>query len=147
PSPLTAFKGINKLAPGSRLIVENGAVRIERWWCFAPEPFDPMPVPQQASEQLLEIYRRAVRRHLISDVPVGLLLSGGIDSGLLLALMMENGSNWRTYSVGFGNAFCDDELTKAAETARVFGIPNQQVQLDESIFNQTLSHIITTIEE
>jgi asparagine synthase (glutamine-hydrolysing) len=147
PSPFTAFKGIKKLAPGSRLIVEDGSVRIERWWRSAPEPFDPMPAPKLAAEQLLEIYRRAIKRHLISDVPVGLLLSGGIDSGLLLALMMENGSNWQTYTVGFGSDFRNDELIKAAETARVFGVPNYPVQLDELSFNQTLSHILTTVEE
>ena len=147
PSPFTAFEGIRKLAPGSRLIIENGAVRIERWWRFEPEPFDPMPTPEQATEQLLDIYHRAIRRHLISDVPIGLFLSGGVDSGLLLGLMKAHGSDWPTYTVGYGCDFQDDELVKAAETARLFGVPNYSVQLDETRFNQSLSHIVASVEE
>ena len=49
-----------------------------------PEPFSRLPSDAEATEELLSIYQRAVRRHLMSDVPVGLLLSGGVDSGLLL---------------------------------------------------------------
>jgi asparagine synthase (glutamine-hydrolysing) len=87
PSPLTLFKGIKKLAPGTMLIFENGSSRLERWYKFRPVPFSVMPTFAQAKEELLEIYKRAVKRHLLSDVPVGLLLSGGMDSGLLLGLM------------------------------------------------------------
>ena len=147
PSPFTAFEGIRKLAPGNRLIIENGAVRVERWWGFEPEPFDPMPTPEQATEQLLDIYHRAIQRHLISDVPLGLLLSGGVDSGLLLGLMREYGRDWPTYTVGYGHDFQDDELVQAAETARIFGVPNCPVQLDEALFNQSLNQIVASVEE
>ncbi len=69
----------------------------------------------------------AVRRQLISDVPVGLLLSGGVDSGLLLALdESATGSSWPTYTVGYGSTFADDELADAAETARIAGIEAHQ---------------------
>ena len=87
PAPLTARKGIRKLAAGTRLVVENGKARVERWWQFTPGPFEHMPSVEEAEEELLALYGRAVKRQLISDVPVGLLLSGGVDSGLLLALM------------------------------------------------------------
>ena len=80
----------------------------------------------EAREELLSIYKAAVRRQLISDVPVGLLLSGGIDSGLLLALMNLNGSSWPTYTVGYGSTFADDELADAAETARMLGSKHTQ---------------------
>ena len=55
-----------------------------------------------------------MKRHLLSDVPVGLLLSGGVDSGLLLALMNLYGKSWRTYTAGYGSVFADDELADAA---------------------------------
>src|ERR1017187_5031935 len=87
PAPLTMFKGVRKLAAGERLVVENGTLKTERWYDFRPRPLSPMPSPGEAAEKLLDIYKRAVKRHLISDVPLGLLLSGGIDSGLLLGLM------------------------------------------------------------
>src|SRR3984893_5284077 len=89
PSPLTIFQGIRKLAAGTMLVLERGECREERWYKFTPAPF---PIPKkeaEAAEELLELYKGAVRRHLLSDVPVGILLSGGLDSGLLLALMNE----------------------------------------------------------
>jgi asparagine synthase (glutamine-hydrolysing) len=76
------------------LIVAKGTSRLERWYTYKPEPFSPMPSAHEAKEELLELYKQAVKRHLLSDVPVGLLLSGGIDSGLLLALMNQWGSSW-----------------------------------------------------
>jgi asparagine synthase (glutamine-hydrolysing) len=147
PSPLTLFKGIGKLAPGTRLIVKDGVARIERWWKFEPVPLDPMPSVNEAEEELLELYKRAVKRQLISDVPVGLLLSGGLDSGLLLALMKQNGKAWRTYTVGFGSRFRDDELSAAAHTAEVLGASNISIELDRETFNTSLSKVIAALEE
>ena len=63
-----------------------------------------------------------MKRHLLSDVPVGLLLSGGVDSGALLALMNLYGQSWRTYTVGYGSSFSDDELKDAADTAARFSV-------------------------
>ena len=97
PSPLTIFKGIRKLAPGTMLILEDGRCREERWYNM-PMPFSGRKEEKQAAEELLELYRGAVKRHLLSDVPVGILLSGGIDSGLLLALMNEQGGPWPAYT-------------------------------------------------
>src|SRR5687768_15791353 len=92
PAPRTLFRGIQKLAPGTMLVVEDGTVRVTRWYNFRPTPFARRQRLGEAAEQLLELYRSALRRHLISDVPVGLLLSGGLDSSLLLALMSREGS-------------------------------------------------------
>ena len=147
PSPLTLFEGIKKLAPGTRLIVENGAARIERWWKFEPIPFDPKPSEEDAENELLELYKRAVKRHLISDAPLGLLLSGGLDSGLLLALMNQNGNSWKTYTIGFGDSYRDDELSAAAQTARSLHASNVSIELDRQTFNATLSHVIASLEE
>ena len=102
------------------LILENGQCREERWYNYMPVPFSGRKEEKQAAEELLELYRGAVKRHLLSDVPVGILLSGGIDSGLLLALMNEQGGPWPAYSVGYGESFEDDELADAAETASDF---------------------------
>ena len=111
PSPLTIFKGIRKLAPGTMLVCEGGRCRTERWYNFTRTPFLDHKSEKQAAEELLELYRAAVRRHLLSDVPVGILLSGGLDSGLLLALMNEHGGSWPAYTIGYGESFEDDELS------------------------------------
>ena len=69
---------------------------------------------RQEQEHLLDLYKRAVNRQLISDVPLGLLLSGGLDSGLLLAMMNLYGDSWKTFTIGFGEGFKNDELRAAA---------------------------------
>lgn len=149
PAPLTLIEGVRKLAPGTCLIADNGSEpRIERWYKFKPVPFDPMPSEKEAAEMLLELYRQAVERQLVSDVPLGLLLSGGLDSGLLLALMRRNGESWRTYTVGYGKeAFADDELADAAYTAKALSSSNTQVKIGHSAFEESLAKIIFFLEE
>ncbi len=102
PSPLTIFDGIRKLAPGTMLVLEDGECREERWYGYTPIPFSSPKEDEEATHELLELYRGAVRRHLLSEVPVGILLSGGLDSGLLLALMNEEGGPWPAYTIGYG---------------------------------------------
>jgi asparagine synthase (glutamine-hydrolysing) len=147
PSPLTIFQGIKKLAAGTMLVVEDGKCREERWYNFTPEPFDSRMDDREATEQLTELYRGAVKRHLLADVPVGILLSGGMDSGLLLALMNEHGRDWPAYTIGYGNSFADDELVDAAETSALLCARHNQVRLDQEEFEKALPNIIRYLEE
>ena len=147
PSPLTLFQGIRKLAPGTMLVLEGGKYREERWYDYTPIPFSKPREDEEAAHELLELYRGAVRRHLLSDVPVGILLSGGIDSGLLLALMNEQGGPWPAYTVGYGEVFEDDELADAKETASLFGARYVPVKLDQAEFERSLPKIVECLEE
>jgi len=147
PSPLTIFKGVEKLAPGTMLVVENGVARRERWYRYTPTPFPTRKTEDEACEELTQLYREAMRRHLISDVPVGLLLSGGMDSALLLALMNEHSGPWPAYTVGYGESFEDDELTDAAETALQLGARHIAVKLDRAEFERSLPRIVEGLEE
>ncbi len=147
PAPLTIFKDVRKLAPGEMLTVADGAWALSRWYDFQPKPLSPAPSADAADEALLDLYRRATKRHLISDVPVGLLLSGGIDSGLLLGLMSADGATRPTFTVGYGATFKDDELTDAAETARWFKAPNAAVWLDRGEFERALPRVVSILEE
>lgn len=147
PSPLTIFQDVRKLAPGTMLIAENGKCREERWYNYMPAPFSNEKEGKQAAEELLGLYRGAVKRHLLSDVPVGVLLSGGIDSGLLLALMNEQGGPWPAYTIGYGESFEDDELTDAAETASVLGARHITVKIDRTEFERSLPRIVECLEE
>ncbi len=147
PSPLTIFKGIRKLAPGTMLVVEQGKCSEERWYNYSPVPFPDSKSEEEAANELLDLYKGAVKRHLISDVPVGILLSGGLDSGLLLALMQEHGSEWPAYTVGYGNTFEDDELVDAAESAALLGGRHIPVQLDRGEFETALPMIVGCLEE
>jgi asparagine synthase (glutamine-hydrolysing) len=147
PSPLTIFQGVRKLAPGTMLVVENGNCREERWYDFRPEPFSNPPDDRDATEELFELYRAAVKRHLLADVPVGILLSGGLDSGLLLALMNEHGRDWPAYTIGYGESFADDELVDAAETASLLRARHVPVRLDREEFEKSLPDIVRFLEE
>ncbi|HMS82081.1 MAG TPA: asparagine synthase (glutamine-hydrolyzing) [Nitrospira sp.] len=147
PSPHTLFTGIRKLAPGTKLVVENRAPQISRWHNSRPVPFSSAKSDTEAREELHELYKQAVRRHLISDVPVGLLLSGGIDSGLLLALMNLYGTAWPTYTVGYGTSYSEDELVHGEETARVLGGRHHSVALTREMFEDALPRIVSCLEE
>jgi len=147
PSPYTIIKEIRKLAPGTELTIQNGSYKLSRWYKFKPSPFAPPKSPGEAKEELLAIYKGAVKRQLISDVPVGLLLSGGVDSGLLLALMNLNGHAWPTYTVGYGSTYVDDELADAAETARMLGSKHTAVTITRSAFEEALPKIVASLEE
>jgi asparagine synthase (glutamine-hydrolysing) len=147
PSPRTLFEGIRKLAAGTMLIVEGGSVRVQRWYRFQPEPFEAPPRLADAKQELLHLYQAALTRHLIADVPVGLLLSGGIDSALLLALMSRVGKGWRTYTVGYGASFRDDELEDARRTAALFSSDHVSVEMTREGFERALSTVVSTVEE
>src|SRR5262245_2811813 len=147
PSPLTIFQGVRKLAPGTMLVIENDKCREERWYKFIPSPFPTRKKKEEAVGELLELYRGSVKRHLLSDVPVGVLLSGGLDSGLLLALMNEQGGPWPAYTIGYGESFQDDELTDAAETAALLGARHISVKLNQTEFERSLPKIVECLEE
>ena len=147
PSPVTIFEGVRKLAPGTMLVVENGRCEERRWYNYTPVPFESERTEEEAAEELLRLYRGAVERHLLSDVPVGILLSGGLDSGLLLALMAERGTDWPAFTVGYGTSFKDDELADAAESAALLGGRHIPVQIDQREFERALPNIVNCVEE
>jgi asparagine synthase (glutamine-hydrolysing) len=147
PSPLTIHRGIQKLAPGTMLIVEGDRHRLERWYKYRPETLKPHPGDGEAAEQLLDLYMKAVKRHLLSDVPVGLLLSGGMDSGMLLALMNLYGEKWKTFTIGYGTSYSDDEINDAARTARHFQSDHTSVEIDQKTFEEHLPGIVEFLEE
>ncbi len=147
PSPYTILKGVHKLAAGTKLTVQDGSYEVSRWYRFKPVPFAPTKSPDEAREELLDLYKRAIKRQLISDVPVGLLLSGGLDSGFLLALMNLNGNSWPTYTVGYGSSYADDELADAAETARILGAKHSSITISKAVFEEALPKIVASLEE
>ena len=102
------------------LVVEKGQCREERWYKFIPIPFRSQE-ERRGRPRTTGVVQRCGQASLFSDVPVGILLSGGLDSGLLLALMNEQGGPWPAYTVGYGESFEDDELADAAETASLLG--------------------------
>jgi asparagine synthase (glutamine-hydrolysing) len=128
PSPRSIYRTVRKLPPAHTLIAERGRVRIERYWRI--EPADPWQAPaEEIAEALREKLRESVRLRLVSDVPLGCFLSGGIDSSAVVATMCELGARpVRTFSVGFTHeAF--DELSHARAVARRFGTEHHEYRV------------------
>ena len=107
PQPLSAFEGVAKLPPAHYLLVENGNVTIRRYWKLSYQRKLRIS-DEEACEALLDRLREAVRLRLISDVPLGAFLSGGVDSSLIVALMAELSGHVRTFSIGFEDAEFDE---------------------------------------
>lgn len=147
PSPFTIHRGVRKLAPGTMLSCDARGMSVRRWYTKSPRPFSPPKSDREAEAELAELYSQSMKRHLLSDVPVGLLLSGGMDSGLLLALMNQHGESWPTYTVGYGSGFADDELTDAQRTASLYGARHTSVHLERQTFESALPHIVACLEE
>jgi asparagine synthase (glutamine-hydrolysing) len=119
------FGGIQKLPPGHLLSWQDGSARIEPYWQLGvDESFD--GTDDDAAAALRDVLRDAVRCHLISDVPLGAFLSGGIDSSLVVALMAEVSDRpVRTFSIGFDEPSFD-ELEYARIVARHFGTEHHE---------------------
>jgi asparagine synthase (glutamine-hydrolysing) len=101
PAPMTAFRQIRKLPPASTLLWEDGYTSIERYWTLRYTPKLEIS-EEEAAEQLLALLREATRMRLMSEVPLGAFLSGGIDSSAVVALMAEAMSDpVKTFSIGF----------------------------------------------
>jgi len=127
PSPLTAFQGIEKLPPGHRLICEaNGSVKIDAYW-KPPAPEKTTASEQEIVDELRTRLEESVRMRLISDVPVGAFLSGGIDSSTVVAFMSQASSSpVRTFSIGFEEQSLD-ELPQARKVAAQFGTDHHEM--------------------
>jgi asparagine synthase (glutamine-hydrolysing) len=130
PGPRTPLVGVRKLAPGSTLVIGPGEVHEEPYWVY-PEPAPerrPRPLEDYADE-LLHLLRQAVRDRLMSDVPLGAMLSGGLDSSLVVALMAEASSRpVVTFSVGFREDEAN-ELADARRVAETFGCEHHELEL------------------
>ena len=125
PSPFSAFEGVHKLPPGSYLLVRDSKVSVHRYWRLRYLPKRRL-TEEEASRELLDRLREAVRLRLVSDVPLGAFLSGGIDSSTIVALMAELSSGpVKTYSIGFDERDYD-ELPYAQLIARRYGTDHHE---------------------
>jgi asparagine synthase (glutamine-hydrolysing) len=130
PGPRTLFRGVRKLMPGTVLVWEGGALREERRYS------EPRPQPSLGAghswaddgERLLDLLRSSVRARMISDVPVGVMLSGGIDSSLVATLMAQSSSApIKTFSVAFAEDAKSNELAAARRVARRIGSDHHEL--------------------
>jgi asparagine synthase (glutamine-hydrolysing) len=125
PDPLCIFRGIHKLPPGHHLTFVDGRVAVERYWDFN---FEPVEIKREEDylEELKALLDEAVRLRLVSDVPLGAFLSGGVDSSAVVGLMSRAMSQpVKTFSIGF-NEDTYDELKYARVAAKHFGTEHHE---------------------
>jgi asparagine synthase (glutamine-hydrolysing) len=129
PAPLSIFRDVRKLPAGYVLVWEDGRVRLSRFARPAPRADVRDDDEAELVEELRARLRDSVRAHLVSDVPVGVLLSGGVDSSLLAALAAEESSEaLRTFSIGFEERSFD-ELADARRVAAQYGTRHAELVL------------------
>ncbi len=125
-APRTIFRGVHKLPPGHLLRAEAGSVKVEAYWTL---PEDPISAPRpegELREELRALLADAVRMRLIADVPLGVFLSGGVDSSAVVAMMAKAAQGpVRTFSIGFTEKSYD-ELAFARIVARRFGTDHEE---------------------
>ncbi len=131
PAPDSIFTGVKKLEPGHLLTVENGRVTERRYWALA---FRDAPPPSEADclDTIDRLVQRAVRGRLLSDVPVGAFLSGGLDSSLVVGMMARFSERpVKTFTIGFDERGFS-ELDDARVVARHFGTEHHELIVEPS---------------
>jgi len=148
PGNETLFEGVLKLAPGHYLTVQNGQVSVWQYWDLR---FDAMPCTQsfdEAVEALRGLLGRTVKDHMISDVPVGVLLSGGVDStGVLRYAAEQAGKPIHTFTMGFSEADFDDERPYAKLASQRYGTVHHEISLASDDFREFLPKYVWHMEE
>lgn len=153
PPPYTIFQGVRKLPPGHLMeITPGGEQKMEAYWSLSYQRSreDETRSAGEWKEMVMEALKTAVRRRLVADVPVGVLLSGGLDSSLIVALLAEMGqTGLNTFSVGFEAAGGEagDEFEYSDLIARTFATEHHKifVKTDEVLPN--LPHCVSAMSE
>jgi asparagine synthase (glutamine-hydrolysing) len=151
--PRTILQGVKKLPPATMLIVEpDGSRREEVYWklSVAPRPQDRAMSKQEWEEAVLDALTTSIKRRQIADVPVGVLLSGGLDSSLVVALLARSGqTDLKTFAIGFesvGN-LKGDEFKYSDLVARKFGTEHERIMIKSDATLEALPAAIAAMSE
>ncbi len=149
PAPNTFYRGVEKLLPGHRMIVDSRGARTEAYWDIPAEEDDPRS-EEQIAQEVVECLRESVRLRLIADVPLGVFLSGGVDSSAVVALMAElmraRGEPLRTFSVGF-EEHGYSELPFARRVAQRFSTEHRELLVHSQDMADELENLVALRDE
>lgn len=149
PSPLTPYQQINKLRPGHYLEVDLSSKEIKfREKNFAEYAINPLTKNKSVLDGYGHKIEEAVKRQLVSDVEVGILLSGGIDSAVVAALAQKHSSDrLKAFTIGFEGDHVEDEIEAAAETAELLGLEHFSKTINFENFLSIFKKTIHIVEE
>jgi asparagine synthase (glutamine-hydrolysing) len=148
PGADTAIFGIKRLLPGHYLIVEGGRVSVTRYWTLRFPSEHRRGTEAQIVGELVALLEQSVREHMISDVPVGVLLSGGVDSTAMLSFAVEQTQQAvKTFTVGFCDESVTDERPYARIAANRYGSEHHEMTISAADFLAFLPRYVRHMEE
>jgi asparagine synthase (glutamine-hydrolysing) len=148
PGEETLFKGISKLAPGYYLIAKDGRAEIRQYWDLSFSKPAESPSRKEAEKQLIELLAETVQQHMIADVPVGVLLSGGVDSTAVLSFAVEGtDKEVSSYTVGFSDRGFADERPYARLAAETFRTRHHDMTISATDFAAFMPRYVWHMEE
>ncbi|CQD07091.1 asparagine synthase [Mycobacterium lentiflavum] len=153
PAPLTIFRGVRKLPPATvRVIQPDGTQADTAYWTpeFGRDPAKASWSARDWEAALMQALRTAVKRRMVADVPVGVLLSGGIDSSIVVALLAEEGQQGlATFSIGFDSADGEsgDEYFYSDLVAKTYDTDHHKIHIDESRLVPAVPKCIAAMSE
>jgi asparagine synthase (glutamine-hydrolysing) len=146
PAPLSIFREIRQLQPGHLLVWERDRIRTQRYWRLCPSQRK-FGSRGEAVDELYSLLEDAVRIRLYSDVPFGALLSGGVDSSLVVGLMSRQmGRKLKTFTIGFSNDRLD-ESSYAAEVAQLFDTEHHNLRVEALSVMEVLEKLVVHFGE
>lgn len=147
PAPLSIYQGISKLPAAHLLVLENGDVKTECYWSLSYSSPAVVPDEQEAARQLLDLLADSVRMRLVSDVPLGVLLSGGLDSSTVAALAVRASTEpVKTFSISFAESSFD-ESSYARGVAKFLGTDHHEERLSANLAANLVGEIGSWMDE
>jgi asparagine synthase (glutamine-hydrolysing) len=147
PAPLSIYSGINKLPAAHKLVLQQGKVTVEPYWRLSYKTTSPVPTEAEAATELRRLLADSVRMRLVSDVPLGVLLSGGVDSSTVTALAVQSSSEAvKTFSISFAETSFD-ESTYARSVAKYLGTDHHEERLSANLAANLVSEIGAWMDE
>jgi asparagine synthase (glutamine-hydrolysing) len=148
PGEETLLKGIHKLSPGWYLLIQNGRTELRQYWDLQFPKSSRSLSFRKAEDELLSLLAEAVELHMIADVPVGVLLSGGVDSTAVLSFAAETtDKEISSYTVGFSDPGVTDERPYAKLAAATFGSRHHDMTITAGDFLEFLPRYVWHMEE
>ncbi len=147
PAPLSIYEGINKLPAAHTMTLEDGKIETKAYWRLRYRKREPVPSEPEAAEQVRELLADSVRMRLVSDVPLGVLLSGGVDSSSVTALAVRASSEAvKTFSISFSESSFD-ESSYARGVAKFLGTDHHEERLSANLAANLVGDIGAWMDE
>jgi asparagine synthase (glutamine-hydrolysing) len=149
PAPRTIVAGVSQLYLGTCLVADAQGARTEAYWKYPePRPDDPPSSEAEYCERVIATLEEATRARLVGDRPVGVMLSGGLDSSVVLALAARNSSDpVKTFSIGFAESRESNELAEARRVAATFGADHHEIELSFVQDTIELTELVWRLDE